>query len=33
LLQWGFDFLTRRRQVRILPEEQRSEQNSIDTAA
>jgi|SRR5579862_879564 len=33
LLQWGFDFLTRRRQVRILAEEQRSEQNSIDTAA
>lgn len=33
LLQWGFDFLTRRRQVRILPEEQRSERNSIDTAA
>jgi NADH:ubiquinone reductase (H+-translocating) len=33
LLQWGFDFLARRRQVRILPEEQPSERKFVDTAA
>jgi NADH:ubiquinone reductase (H+-translocating) len=33
LLQWGFDFLARRRQVRILPEEKPSERKFVDTAA
>jgi NADH:ubiquinone reductase (H+-translocating) len=33
LLQWGFDFLTERRQVRVLPEEQLSAQKFIDPAA
>jgi len=33
LLQWGFDFLARRRPVRILPAEQPSNQKFIDTAA
>jgi NADH dehydrogenase len=33
MLQWGFDFLTQRRRVRVLPEEPSSEQNLIDPAA
>jgi hypothetical protein len=33
LLQWGFAFLTKRRQVRVLPMEQPSAQNFIDPAA
>ena len=33
LLQWGFDFLTKRRRVRVLPEEPASAQNLIDPAA
>ena len=33
LLQWGFDFLTKRRQVRVLPVEPPSAQNFIDPAA
>jgi NADH:ubiquinone reductase (H+-translocating) len=33
LLQWGFAFLTKRRQVRVLPMEQPSGQNFIDPAA
>ena len=33
LLQWGFDFLTRRRRVRVLSEELPSAQNLIDPAA
>jgi NADH dehydrogenase len=33
LLQWGFDFLTKRRRVRVLSEEPPSVQNFIDPAA
>ena len=33
LLQWGLDFLTKRRRVRVLSEEPRSAENSIDAAA
>lgn len=33
LLQWGFDFLTKRRRVRVLSEEPPSAQNLIDPAA
>jgi NADH:ubiquinone reductase (H+-translocating) len=33
LLQWGFDFLTKRRRVRVLPEEPSLAQNWIDPAA
>ena len=33
LLQWGFDFLTKRRRVRVLSEEPLSAQNLIDPAA
>jgi NADH dehydrogenase len=33
LLQWGFDFLTKRRQVRVLPEEPPLSRNFIDPAA
>jgi NADH:ubiquinone reductase (H+-translocating) len=33
LLQWGFDFLTKRRRVRVLSEEPASAQNLIDPAA
>ena len=33
LLQWGFDFLTKRRQVRVLPAEPPSAQKFIDSAA
>jgi NADH:quinone reductase (non-electrogenic) len=33
LLQWGFDFLTKRRRVRVLTEESRAAQNVIDPAA
>lgn len=33
LLQWGFDFLTKRRQVRVLPVEPSSAQNVINPAA
>lgn len=33
LLQWGFDFLTKRRRVRVLAEEPSSAQNLIDPAA
>jgi NADH dehydrogenase len=34
LLQWGFDFLTKRRRVRVLPEESQSaRQNLVDPAA
>ena len=33
LLQWGFDFLTKRRQVRVLPVEPPSAQKFIDPAA
>jgi NADH:ubiquinone reductase (H+-translocating) len=33
LLQWGFAFLTGRRQVRILPAQETSKRKSIDTAA
>jgi NADH:ubiquinone reductase (H+-translocating) len=33
LLQWGFDFLTKRRRVRVLSEEFPSTQNLIDPAA
>ena len=33
LLQWGLDFMTQRRRVRVLPEEPSSEQNLIDRAA
>jgi NADH dehydrogenase len=33
LLQWGFDFLTKRRQVRVLPVEPPSAQTFIDPAA
>jgi len=33
LMQWGLDFLTRRRRVRVLPIEASSAQNSIDSAA
>jgi NADH dehydrogenase len=33
LLQWGLDFLTKRRQVRVLPGESSSEQKVIDPAA
>jgi NADH:ubiquinone reductase (H+-translocating) len=33
LLQWGFDFLTKRRRVRVLSEEPPSGQNLIDPAA
>jgi NADH dehydrogenase len=33
LLQWGFDFLMERRQVRTLPAEQFAKQESVDTAA
>jgi NADH dehydrogenase len=33
LLQWGFDFLTKRRRVRVLSEEHPSAQNFIDPAA
>ena len=33
LLQWGFDFLTKRRQVRVFSVEQPSAQNFIDPAA
>jgi hypothetical protein len=32
-LQWGLAFLTKRRRVRILPEERASEKNLIDPAA
>jgi len=33
LLQWGFDFLTKRRRVRVLTEESASAENLIDPAA
>jgi NADH dehydrogenase len=33
LLQWGLDFFTKRRRVRVLPEEPPSAQNLIDPAA
>jgi NADH dehydrogenase len=33
LLQWGFDFLTKRRRVRVLSQEPASAQNLIDPAA
>ena len=33
LLQWGFDFITKRRRVRVLSEELPSAQNLIDPAA
>jgi len=33
LLQWGFDFFTKRRRVRVLSEESSSAQNLIDPAA
>jgi len=33
LLQWGFDFLTKRRRVRVLTVESPSTQNVIDPAA
>jgi NADH dehydrogenase len=33
LLQWGLDFLTKRRRVRVLSEELPAVQNSIDPAA
>ena len=33
LLQWGLDFLTKRRRVRVLSEEPPSAQNLIDPAA
>jgi NADH dehydrogenase len=33
MLQWGLDFLTKRRQVRVLPEESASAQKFIDPAA
>jgi len=33
LLQWGFDFLAKRRQVRVLPLEPPAEQKFIDSAA
>jgi NADH dehydrogenase len=33
LLQWGFDFLTKRRQVRVLPVEPPSAQRFTDSAA
>ena len=33
LLQWGLDFLTKRRRVRVLSVEPRSAQNLIDPAA
>ena len=33
LLQWGFDFLTKRRRVRVLSEEPPAAQNMIDPAA
>jgi NADH dehydrogenase len=33
LLQWGFDFLTKRRQVRVLPGESLSSRNFIEPAA
>ena len=33
LMQWGFDFLTKRRRVRVLSEEPASAQNFIDPAA
>jgi len=33
VLQWGFDFLTKRRQVRVLPMEPPSAQGFIDPAA
>lgn len=33
LLQWGFDFLTKRRRVRVLSEEPPSAQDLINPAA
>jgi NADH dehydrogenase len=33
LLQWGFDFLSKRRQVRVLPVEPPAAQTFIDPAA
>jgi NADH dehydrogenase len=33
LLEWGLDFLTKRRQVRVLPEEPPSVQGFVDPAA
>jgi hypothetical protein len=33
MLQWGLDFLTKRRQVRVLPDESASAQKFIDPAA
>jgi hypothetical protein len=33
LLQWGLDFLTKRRRVRVLSEEPPSAENLIDPAA
>src|SRR5262249_24947506 len=33
LLQWGFDFVTKRRRVRVLSEEPPSAQNMVDPAA